>query len=255
MTTDHRAAKQILAVGISVLSWASLSCGSTDVSEDTALEPVLDAESLQAVIREQTALFNEAEERLQACLREEGFDYQPATVKVVVTSEHGGLRSLEEQFKTVGYGIVSGEADMGVEAFILPGNVPSAQQESYLKSIYEEGPCSDLLNVVEIHENIRAYQDSLPEISEELAQCIMADQKFIEAQEAWRQCMSDEGYPYDSSIEAFDDIEARQTFLPTGDDRPEARVQLAELERKIASADWDCLTEHTLPVLEEWTES
>lgn len=224
-----------------------VACSETDSPETVVTEPILDARELEQVIRSALNQFNEAEEVLTSCLQRAGFDYTPRTAQVTVTSDHGGLRSREEMIRTVGYGIVDGEAGAGVQAIVTGGNVPAAQREAYRLSIGSGGECESQLNFVDIQQVVQEYQDMPPEVDER----VLADPGFIEAQNNWRRCIRSRGYEFNSPVDAFNYIESK--LFTVGND-PQALASLAEEEIRIATADLDCYNQHLDPFIRTLTQ-
>ena len=221
-----------------------VSCSETAPPDPVATEPILDADALDQVIRDALKQFNEAEEAFAACLQEAGFDYTPRTAQVTVTSDHGGLRSRTEMIRTVGYGIVDGEAGAGVQAIVTGGDLPEAQREAFEESTSSGGACENQLNFVDIQQVVQEYQDMPPGVDER----VLADPGFIEAQNNWRRCMKSLGYQFNSPIDAFNYIEAK--FFTIGSDVQDIAA-LAEEEIRIATADLDCFNKHLDPIVRE----
>ena len=223
------------------------SCSDSPPPDPVVAEPILDANALDQVIRGALDEFNAAEEAFTACLRGAGFDYTPRTAQVAVTSDHGGLRSRAEMIRTVGYGIVDGEAGAGVQVFVSSGGLPAAQREAFEASVSAGGECGHRLNYVDIQQVVQKYQDMPPEADER----VLADPKFIEAQNNWTKCMKNLGYQFNSPIEAFSYIESKSFAI--GSD-PEDIAALAEEEVRIATADLDCFNKHLDPIVRELTK-
>ncbi len=221
-----------------------VSCSETAPPDPVVTEPVLDADALDQVIRGALKQFNEAEETFAACLQKAGFDYTPQTAQVTVTSDHGGLRSRAEMIRTVGYGIVDGEAGSGVQALVSGGEVPEAQREAFEESVSSGGECENQLNFIDIQQLIQEYQNMPPKVDER----VLADPEFIEAQNNWRKCMKSLGYQFNSPIDAFNYIESK--FFTVGSDTQDI-ASLAEEEIQIATADLDCFDQHLDPIVGE----
>ena len=239
-----RARRRWAPVVLAFIVCVGAACSESPPSEPVAAEPILDADALDQVIRGALQQFNEAEEAFAACLREAGFDYSPRTAQVTVTSDHGGLRSRAEMIRTVGYGIVNGEAGAGVQAIVIGGDIPAAQREAFEQSVSPGGECEDQLNYVDIQQVVQEYQDMPPGVDDR----VLADPEFIEAQNNWRKCMKSLGYQFNSPIDAFNYIESK--FFTIGSD-PEDIAKLAEEEVRIATADLDCFNKHLDPIVRE----
>ncbi len=220
------------------------SCSDSPPPDPVVAEPILDANALDQVIRGALEEFNAAEEAFAACLRGAGFDYTPRAAQVTVTSDHGGLRSRAEMIRTVGYGIVDGEAGAGVQVFVSSGDLPAAQREAFEASVSPGGGCGNRLNYVDIQQVVQEYQDMPPRVDDR----VLADPEFIEAQNNWRKCIKSLGYQFNSPIDAFNYIESK--FFTIGLD-PEDIAALAEEEVRIATADLDCFNKHLDPIVRE----
>lgn len=225
--------------------WLGGSCAGSPSPDPVVTEPILNADTLDQVIRKALQQFNEAEETFAACLHKAGFDYRPRTAQVTVTSDHGGLRSRAEMIRTVGYGIVDGEAGAGVEASVSSGGVRETQREAFEYAVSPGGECADQLNYVDIQQVVQEYQDMPPDVDDR----VLADPRFIEAQNNWRSCMKSLGYQFNSPIDAFGYIESKH--LAVGSNSEEI-AKLKDEEVRIATADLDCYTQYLDPILTEF---
>ena len=183
-----------------------------------------------------------AYEAVQQCMAAQGFNYRSP----VAAESLDGLRDAQ-----TGYGIAAGDTPADHVAF-REDSLTGAEREAYEAALFGGGlddssssrGCA--ARGAAILSSGSATLAALPYSIEDLQRAGLNHPAYREAQREWSACMKDRGYDYRTPDAIISDLTAR--LAAAGGDQ--AR-ELAEEEREIAVADFDCRSRTLDAVIEE----
>ncbi|MGH2945106.1 MAG: hypothetical protein ACRDPC_02350 [Solirubrobacteraceae bacterium] len=228
---------------------------------------------------------NRVEARIQACMRQSGFDYVPIDPFAGQTTVAKATRLSDEDFvKQFGYGISTlwgrgspREADPNER---IRAGLGAADRSAYDRALWGDHPGSTFTDAVDSGDLTRlggctrkaavaAFGDGqviarIVARFDALDERISSDQRMVRADERWAACMASAGYRFESGDEieehftkGMEDIVGPlpgplATGPPAGEKpRPYDRAALAALQQEeIAAArtEYACEREHIAPV-------
>jgi hypothetical protein len=231
-----------------------LACGqasddlSSDVTELLPWEEPSSAQSLAQRIAEVTRDFDSSELKMQECLAAQGFDYQVRSIEVEFVNSERTLFTALERVRRFGYGIVDNEGSDGISVSVRSPVELDAQALNLLTRL-QAGPCME--HVVDSDPQgaiVGAFRsfDELPDESE-----LLRSDDYAAGMHAWRNCMSDRGFAFLSSEDAFDSLNSEfERVLEVQESKDQVRAFL-EREISVATADVECYLAHVAPVVKE----
>lgn len=176
----------------------------------------VEGDSLEKLLAELIAEFSAGEVAYSDCLKAYGFDYKPRLITYDLKLAGDRLLTREEYAGSFGYGIGFADTDHGVSVEIRGGGIPPSQIDGlneFTGSRIDD--CTPLLPTQDIQEAI--YLASNADIDSDERDRIVADQRFVDAQNAWSICMKKSGYDYATSSAAFDDLNTKYESSPQFD--------------------------------------
>lgn len=185
------------------------------------------------------------EEEVAACMRRQGFEYQPRTVEVTYP-ESAAVMTIIEFADTYGYGISFEGANRGPRVLITRSmRIGHELVDAYERAYFDDPGCGRDHPDPDIEELIAEQQfGALYGVDSETMDRILASSSYIAAERSWIECMRDAGFDYSHPAEPFSDLDGE--FLANGGSDLE---MIQARERLIAGADVRCKAVTTIPVI------
>ena len=262
-----------------VLVLAACGGGSDEKDAGQTPQPTSGADN-QQIGREEFGMTEEqlvnaieaGESRIAECMADAGFEYisiDSETFRDAMDAQ-GTVPGLsdEEFIAQYGYGITTlpptSDFRFGEENQAIFDDLSSEDQVAYGRTLLGENTQATYVNMLEAEDFLPAggcTETAIKEVytEEQLSPSffnpfdalVEQDPRMIAAQQAWSECMAEDGYDYemqgdpeDEFVERLDDLAkgADPTTL-TGSDA-DALAELQGEERAIAKVDFDCAAEH-----------
>ncbi len=253
-------------------------CGSDNKSN----EPPAELEDTLGFSREGTMeLQSRVENRIQVCMKAQGFDYVPVDPFAQQQALTGKARLSDEEFiKQFGYGISTlfgrGNAQSDPNDRIRT-SLSAADRAAYDRALGGDNPTVTFADAVDSGDFTElggctkqaseaafggaTVLTALVEKLDGLDERIIQDQRMVKAGEKWSACMQDKGYRYEEPDETDSDFEERFKGIVGSGVTPGAttappgatydKAALASLQReevKVATADLGCEKQEITPV-------
>jgi len=263
-----------------VLVLAACGGGSDEKDAGQTPQPTSDGDGTQQIGREEFGMTEEqlvnaieaGESRIAECMADAGFEYVPIDSETFrdAMDARGTVSGLsdEEFVAQYGYGITTlpptSDFRFGEENQRIFDDLSSEDQVAYGRTLVGENTQATYVNMLEAEDFLPAggcTETAIKEVytEEQLSPSffnpfdalVEQDPRMIAAQQAWSECMAEDGYDYemqgdpeDEFVERLDDLAkgADPTTL-TGSDA-DALAELQGEERAIAKVDFDCAAEH-----------
>ena len=273
-------AKSIVPLVIGgVLVLAACGGGSDEKDAGQTPQPTSGADN-QQIGREEFGMTEEqlvnaieaGESRIAECMADAGFEYTPIDSETFrdAMDARGTVSGLsdEEFVAQYGYGITTlpptSDFRFGEENQAIFDDLSSEDQVAYGRTLLGENTQATYVNMLEAEDFLPAggcTETAIKEVytEEQLSPSffnpfdalVEQDPRMIAAQQAWSECMAEDGYDYEMQGDPEDEFVERLDALTggadpktlTGGDK-EALTELQGEERAIAKVDFDCAAEH-----------
>jgi hypothetical protein len=192
-------------------------------------------------IRQARREFDAAQTEIASCMEARGFDYRRDTLSIDLLGSSGTLRTDLEVAEEVGYGIVDNEGDIGVRIAVDSPTRSASEQATIIGSCPADSEVDPQARLVELR---RASRSSIEE-------AWLVGQEMVAADAAWVECMSDLGYRYSSSQDAFSQLDTRYQELVSAHAKADEVAKFRDLEIRVATSDVKCNILHIAPVVNE----
>ena len=263
-----------------VLVLAACGGGSDEKDAGQTPQPTSGGNGSQEIGREEFGMTEEelvtaieaGESRIAECMADAGFEYIPIDSETFrdAMDAQGTVPGLsdEEFVAQYGYGITTlpptSDFRFGEENRRIFDDLSSEDQVAYGRTLVGENTQATYMNMLEGEDFLPAggctetaikqvytEEQLSPSFFNPFDALVEQDPRMIAAQQAWSECMAEDGYDYemqgdpeDEFVERLDDLAkgADPTTL-TGSDA-DALAELQGEERAIAKVDFDCAAEH-----------
>jgi len=262
-----------------VLVLAACGGGSDEKDAGQTPQPTSGADN-QQIGREEFGMTEEqlvnaieaGESRIAECMADAGFEYIPIDSETFrdAMDARGTVSGLsdEEFVAQYGYGITTlpptSDFRFGEENQAIFDDLSSEDQVAYGRTLVGENTQATYVNMLEAEDFLPAggcTETAIKEVytEEQLSPSffnpfdalVEQDPRMIAAQQAWSECMAEDGYDYEMQGDPEDEFVERLDAITggadpktlTGGDK-EALTELQGEERAIAKVDFDCAAEH-----------
>jgi len=263
-----------------VLVLAACGGGSDEKDAGQTPQPTSGGDGTEQVGREEFGMTEEqlvnaieaGESRIAECMADAGFEYIPIDSEIFrdAMDARGTVSGLsdEEFVAQYGYGITTlpptSDFRFGEENQAIFDDLSSEDQVAYGRTLVGENTQATYMNMLEGEDFLPAggcTETAIKEVytEEQLSPSffnpfdalVEQDPRMIAAQQAWSECMAEDGYDYEMQGDPEDEFVERLDAITggadpntlTGGDK-EALTELQGEERAIAKVDFDCAAEH-----------
>jgi len=263
-----------------VLVLAACGGGSDEKDAGQTQQPTSGGDGTQQIGREEFGMTEEqlvnaieaGESRIAECMADAGFEYIPVDSETFrdAMDAQGTVSGIsdEEFVAQYGYGITTlpptSDFRFGEENQAIFDDLSSEDQVAYGRTLLGENTQATYVNMLEAEDFLPAggcTETAIKEVytEEQLSPSffnpfdalVEQDPRMIAAQQAWSECMAEDGYDYEMQGDPEDEFVERLDAITggadpntlTGGDK-EALTELQGEERAIAKVDFDCAAEH-----------
>lgn len=258
------------AIALVLAACSSNSSGNGDGSGSTTSIPLPGIQAFGLTNEEFTANVEAVESRIATCMTEAGFEYVPADVTAVLEVGvwmRADPNMSREEYKTQwGYGISTRTDNppravgLGEQNIQIYENLSEAEKVAYDRTLFGDDPDATFGLMLD-DEDFSGLGGCTQEAVEEVFPpemltdsfinpkdvLVESDPRVIAAEEAWMECMSEDGYEYEDQDEIIEEYEERFEAVTGGEDPEdlsEAALQALEdlqaEEIAVALKDLEC---------------